>query len=191
MQNSRSSFFPLLLLFIGLVACGGRETGVPPNDGPSVTHRAEQPGDPSSINQEEERQPSLPSSTDTEGADAQDELGRGAPCSRAQRRSQSCGPGLTCSAFFTDEPGTCIPKAEAEVACEQAGGEWGTWGMMRATYCMQILDDAGQACTDGSQCEGRCLAQEDGTGQCQRLETQFGCHADLVDGQRDVTICID
>ena len=48
---------------------------------------------------------------------------------------------------------------------------------------MRIHADAGKSCTDARDCEGACIAQEDGSGRCQKHHAQFGCYAMLENGK--------
>ena len=71
-------------------------------------------------------------------------------------------------------------------------------GRLQAELCVQPYSDAGQACTDSSQCEGACVtdameaaAGESVTGQCQADNRPFGCFAELEQGRPVRGICID
>jgi hypothetical protein len=112
---------------------------------------------------------------------------RDEPCDATIR----CGPGLGCSGLFHDAEGRCIPEQAAADRCHDEGGEWGRWGMLGTTYCMRILEDAGQPCAHSGECEGHCIAQGDGSGRCQRHETQFGCYSVLERGEVGRAICVD
>lgn len=65
--------------------------------------------------------------------------------------------------------------------------------------CVHPYADAGTACTDNQQCDGKCVtAASDETatdgeivGQCQADDALFGCFAEVVDGKRVRAICID
>ncbi len=84
------------------------------------------------------------------------------------------------------------PAPETEQACAAAGGRWARGGMLGHYHCFRAPPDAGQSCTDSTQCEGLCELNEaqDG-GSCSRETPVFGCIA-LYEGEGDApTICID
>jgi hypothetical protein len=113
--------------------------------------------------------------------------GLGEPCNETVR----CGPELGCSGLYFDAEGTCIPEDDAAARCDDAGGDWGRWGLAGLTYCMRILPDAGHPCTRSDECRGACILDKDGQGRCQRHETQFGCYTVLDDGPVGQTLCVD
>lgn len=43
--------------------------------------------------------------------------------------------------------------------CEAAGGKWGGVGIFPAKVCNLPTKDAGKICSDGSECEGDCIAE--------------------------------
>lgn len=119
------------------------------------------------------------------------------------------------SAIFALSAGTLIsacqpidaqPPSPAELAaaeCNAQGGEIRRVGMMGSEACVIPFADAGQSCSDASDCEGRCLLSagavdplpEPGTrvgGQCQPTNQPFGCYAEINDGRVDGGfICVD
>lgn len=104
----------------------------------------------------------------------------------------SCDEGLGCSGLAYDAPGTCIAENEVKAQCASTGGEWGKWGMRGARYCMEIMPDAGKACTDSGECKGNCVGKAGAAaGTCQKYKTQFGCYAIFEGGQTKGTICMD
>ena len=88
-------------------------------------------------------------------------------------------------------------SAEQRAECEAEGGFVERRGMLQSELCVHPYADAGQLCSDNSECEGRCLAESMGTpgeavtGQCQPDDHLFGCHAFVSDGQATSAICID
>lgn len=83
-------------------------------------------------------------------------------------------------------------------ACAAAGGSIERQGLLGAEGCVQPFCDAGQACTDSSECIGRCYADTntdfDGgpaVGACQPTTSPFGCRTEVVAGAVGPTLCID
>lgn len=113
--------------------------------------------------------------------------GQGKPCTREDR----CAEGFACSGLFYDSSGVCVAVSVAQDACERAEHDWGTWGMMQLSYCMRVNPDAGKPCTDNAQCTHSCIQQPDGTGACQRHETEFGCYTTLSNGEAGAALCVD
>ena len=91
------------------------------------------------------------------------------------------------------------PKAPITslVDCTTARGEWKKVGLAGGLACVLQTKDAGNSCTDSSQCEERCLAgidQTDSTkvvGQCQATNQPFGCFAEIKGGVAEPALCID
>ena len=91
-----------------------------------------------------------------------------------------------------------LPDAERE-ACEAGGGSVERRGMMGSEMCVRPYADAGKACTDESQCEGRCIAEgrvgappdEKVTGICQRDDALFGCFGLVENGTISSGLCVD
>jgi hypothetical protein len=48
-------------------------------------------------------------------------------------------------------------REEAQAACRACDGTWGRWGIMQLEGCDCPAQDAGQACTSGDDCDGRCM----------------------------------
>jgi hypothetical protein len=86
-------------------------------------------------------------------------------------------------------------------ACAQAGGEVRQEGMLGLPRCVIPYEDAGKVCSDGSDCEGRCLASDDVSdyeaepgeiqGRCEADDSPFGCYAEIHDGTLEGMICVD
>jgi hypothetical protein len=100
----------------------------------------------------------------------------------------------------SDRPvGGQVATPEERAACEAAGGEIMVAGLFGDEVCIQAMPDAGQACSDSSQCVGRCLNTENfvdygqpvTTGQCEPTNAGFGCAQEVIDGRGDYAICVD
>lgn len=74
-----------------------------------------------------------------------------------------------------------------EIACLKSSGVWAGAkdGLMR---CLKMTKDAGKRCTNGSQCEGYCLARSN---TCAPATPLFGCNDILLDNGVRATQCID
>ncbi|EDL48119.1 hypothetical protein [Erythrobacter sp. SD-21] len=90
-------------------------------------------------------------------------------------------------------------SAEDRRACEGQGGTVERRGMAQTELCVTPYADAGKACTDGDQCDGRCIAEgqvgaphgEPVTGICQRDDRLFGCFGIVEDGAIEAGLCVD
>lgn len=88
---------------------------------------------------------------------------------------------------------------DASAACTARGGSYERVGRAGTLRCVMPYADAGQACTDGSQCDGKCVinpAEAEGqpgpfTGACQANDALFGCYAEVENGQVVRAICVD
>ena len=93
-----------------------------------------------------------------------------------------------------------------EAQCVAQGGKWGRWGkLIQENQCNPATSDAGKVCSNGSECQGACIAtltkdQEQNvisgqaltiTGTCSRLKYNFGCHALVEQGRVDGILCAD
>lgn len=111
-----------------------------------------------------------------------------------------------CSPTLAPEP--AVPTVEepeppkmtvSASACTARGGEMRQVGRMQSWQCVVKYADAGQRCTDGSQCQGDCeIAGNNGlapgaaaTGVCQADSNRFGCRTTIKDGKAEATLCID
>ena len=102
------------------------------------------------------------------------------------------------------------PKALlTQEACEAAGGEWGTFGLVPKERCNRHTSDAGKVCNDSSECESECIAQLSENekrevnekaakgqaiakqGKCSKLGINVGCHAFVHKGQVPGIVCVD
>jgi hypothetical protein len=77
--------------------------------------------------------------------------------------------------------------------CEANNGVWKQWSYLDfrsgTSSCNSRTEDFGKVCTDYSECEGSCLAIEDG-GKCSEFRSVFGCFAELAGGM-PYEICVD
>lgn len=88
-----------------------------------------------------------------------------------------------------------------QTACDAAGGEARQEGMLGLWRCVMPYADAGETCSDESDCEGRCLGADDITdyeapageaqGHCEADDSPFGCYAEIRDGAVESMICVD
>ena len=84
-------------------------------------------------------------------------------------------------------------------ACAAKGGEVRQEGLLGTYRCTVPYADAGKACTDKSDCEGKCLLPpepeaatgEAATGACQANDSPFGCYAEILDGKIAAALCVD
>ncbi|MFN3960755.1 MAG: hypothetical protein ACK4NP_12690 [Parvularculaceae bacterium] len=84
-------------------------------------------------------------------------------------------------------------------ACEAKNGEIRQEGMLGTWRCVVPYADAGKACRDKSECEGKCLlppdatagTEEEATGGCQANDSPFGCYAEVNGGKVTAAICVD
>jgi len=85
---------------------------------------------------------------------------------------------------------TTIPNNKQE--CEAKGGKWGLFGIALIERCNLPTSDGGKTCTDRSQCEGLCLAENVNStvGKCTAWRMTFGC-VNILENGTVMTICID
>lgn len=86
-----------------------------------------------------------------------------------------------------------IPQDEA--SCREAGGHWTRLGIPCETCeksCDMKTTDAGNRCTDSSQCQGACIAENESAkaGQCAAWAFTFGCYYFMEHGVAQ-QICVD
>jgi hypothetical protein len=84
-------------------------------------------------------------------------------------------------------------------ACDDCNGQWGPHGISGTVGCLCRTGDAGTACDDGKDCEGKCIST-DGQFECSEFFSVFGCHSYLPYGWSEEThesptnapfICVD
>ncbi len=83
-----------------------------------------------------------------------------------------------------------------QAACTAAGGKVERRGRIGAELCVKPFADAGKACTDTAQCEGKCVATGNPetppvAGRCQADDRLFGCYSEIKGGKAAYTICVD
>ena len=83
------------------------------------------------------------------------------------------------------------PLPTNEQDCLKQGGTWGPQGKAQQNLCDLPTTDAGQVCTDTSECEGTCFAVQSGSGgTCSPRRVNFGCHTVMKDGA-PMGLCVD
>ena len=98
--------------------------------------------------------------------------------------------GLPKPLLVTPQPTTSpITIPDNETDCLEMGGTWGPQGRAQTDMCDLPTTDAGQACSDSSQCQGMCLASAS-VGTCSPRTINFGCFDIMMDGVQ-MGICID
>lgn len=116
----------------------------------------------------------------------------------AQTNSQNITP--VSSETYQEITFTSTKATPAERAkCEAVGGIVRPAGKLQADHCIQNLPDAGKACSDASDCLGRCILTDDSTvkpgdaitGVCEATDEVFGCTALVSNGTYEGTLCID
>jgi putative hemolysin len=80
-------------------------------------------------------------------------------------------------------------------ACTGSGGRVERRGRMGAELCVMPFADAGKACTDKADCQGKCVSTGNDpaatAGQCQADDRLFGCYSEIKGGKAVNTICVD
>lgn len=82
--------------------------------------------------------------------------------------------------------------------CRADGGIVERAGLAGFERCTRPYSDAGEVCTDSSQCEGQCRSDDlDArphsavTGVCQANDNPFGCYAEVSNGRIRHALCVD
>ena len=93
-------------------------------------------------------------------------------------------------------PPTTVTDTTPADACSARGGTIKPVGRAQTMRCVLNYSDAGKVCTDGSQCQGDCLAEpsEDTPvtqGRCAPTSDHFGCRTEIKNGVAQPTLCID
>ena len=92
-----------------------------------------------------------------------------------------------------------IATADERSMCEAAGGEVRRDGMAGWEHCIQEYADAGAACSDASDCLGRCMidgeftaaGQPTDAGRCEANNSPFGCFQTVENGVATAALCVD
>lgn len=85
-----------------------------------------------------------------------------------------------------------VSTAMTRAECVQQGGVWQRWGLLGREFCQVPAADAGQTCTDGSQCSLGCISRTGCVpGECQRFRTEFGCYSRVRSGRVESALCVD
>jgi len=87
----------------------------------------------------------------------------------------------------------------SEIAtCEAAGGSVSPQGLAGFDMCVLPFCDAGEVCSDSSECIGKCFAEDasggigsPATGLCQPNSSPFGCRTEVTGGTLGATLCVD
>jgi hypothetical protein len=85
---------------------------------------------------------------------------------------------------------------EKRKECEASGGTVERRGMGGMESCIHTYADGGEACTDSSQCEGKCVGApgpetQQTAGSCQKDDKLFGCYSEILGGKPAYAICVD
>jgi hypothetical protein len=82
--------------------------------------------------------------------------------------------------------------------CRVAGGNTKAVGLYGFSECVRRSQDAGEACTDNSQCQFGCRLWDVGrgesqpaTGRCAPNDSLVGCWTELKDGKESSHMCVD
>jgi len=100
-------------------------------------------------------------------------------------------PKSTLISTTTSSTQTTVPINKQD--CEARGGEWGRFGMAQIEQCNLPTSDGGKTCTDRSQCEGFCVAEETNAtvGKCTAWKLTFGCINIVENGHVTTGLCAD
>ncbi|PWE28505.1 hypothetical protein C4N9_10950 [Pararhodobacter marinus] len=78
--------------------------------------------------------------------------------------------------------------AQQRALCRERGGQLMARGTSGLYACVETTRDGGQACDEGSDCEGLCLAR---SGTCAPLTPIFGCQEVYTARGRRETLCTE
>ncbi len=77
-------------------------------------------------------------------------------------------------------------------SCEAAGDRWTKAGLSQSFMCIHDYSDGGKSCQSSEECEGDCIAENDGTAYCDDSNSPFGCYRTIEDYNADVPVrCVD
>ena len=108
-------------------------------------------------------------------------------------------PEMTVAPESMPAPPGMLLSEEEKTTCLANAGTVERRGMMQAETCVTPYSDAGKVCTDGDDCEGKCLAYgQVGSppgaqveGICERDDRTFGCFGIVEDGAIEAGLCVD
>jgi hypothetical protein len=96
-------------------------------------------------------------------------------------------------------PGPAAIGVPDAANCSAAGGKIRNVCRRQVPACVVPFPDAGQRCTDNSQCKGKCIVDSDHVpapnenvvGRCQQDDDPCGCKIEVVNGKIGGGACVD
>ena len=96
-------------------------------------------------------------------------------------------------------PATQTAATDDPAACAARNGTIRAVCRMQVRTCVIAYRDAGRACSDNADCEGKCLLKDDApvdrnvrvTGMCQASSNPCGCRTEVDGGRVTASICVD
>ena len=94
----------------------------------------------------------------------------------------------------------CVyPPNETVQACTAKGGAFSQQGRLGCYQCVVTYTDAGKACQDSTDCQGKCkntgefieANAKTQSGQCASDSSAFGCYQTIEKGMAQPAICVD
>jgi len=94
----------------------------------------------------------------------------------------------------------CVyPPNETVQACTAKGGAFLQQGRLGCYQCVVTYTDAGKACQDSTDCQGKCKntgkfiksGTKNQSGQCASDSSGFGCYQTIEKGVAQPAICVD
>ena len=94
----------------------------------------------------------------------------------------------------------CVyPPNELVQACTAKGGAFSQQGRLGCYQCVVTYTDAGKACQDSSDCQGKCkntgefldASTKNQSGQCASDSSPFSCYQTIEEGVTQPAICVD
>lgn len=94
----------------------------------------------------------------------------------------------------------CVyPPNETVQACTAKGGAFLQQGRLGCYQCVVTYTDAGKACQDSTDCQGKCkntgefidTNPKTQSGQCASDNSPFGCYQTIEKGMAQPAICVD
>lgn len=97
---------------------------------------------------------------------------------------------VACAPVPTPKPAPA-PAIDA-AACAARGGTVTPVCRMQRPMCVLRYSDAGKACTDSDQCQGRCVGEDETAtvGVCEADSDPCGCTTEIIGGKGQ-TRCVD